>query len=254
MADHTPIQAIVNAIKILDVINEKGASGTREIAKLLNIPKSTVFRILKSLEDQNLIISTSDDKFAIGYKLLDYRVGTKKEQNLIAYALPYLKDFAKTTQETINLAIPINNKSFVIHSEEGEYYTLQSNMLPEADFYCSSTGKIFLADMTEADLQDYFSKDHPKRTINTITDYQTFQAEKELIRRQKIAYDNEEYEYGLTCLATPIMVDDKVIAAISVSGPTTRLKVKDFSRLEKQLQASASMIEKRITSASTPLL
>ena len=46
MADHTPIQAIVNAVKILDVINEKGTSGTREIAKLLNIPKSTVFLLL----------------------------------------------------------------------------------------------------------------------------------------------------------------------------------------------------------------
>lgn len=245
-----PIQVIVNASKILDLINETGALGTREISKMLDIPKSTVFRILKSLETQNLVISTSDEKFAIGYKLLNYRVGTKKEHSLVSYAQPYLKAFSKLTQETINLAIPKNNKSFVLHSEEGEYYSLQSNMLPEADFYCSSTGKIFLAHMTNTDLEHYFAYEYEKRTINTITDYATFQKEKTTILRKHIAYDNEEYEYGLTCLATPITINGNVIAALSVSGPTTRLKVKEFSVLEKRLKETAKMIENRIERVS----
>lgn len=251
MADkNEPIQAIVNAIKIMDLINEKGAIGTREISKTLDIPKSTVFRILKSLESQNFLISTNQEEYAIGYKILNYRVGAQKEQNLVSYAAPFLKEFAKTTQETINLAIPKNNKSFVIHSEEGEYYTLQSNILPESHFYCSSTGKIFLTEMDETALKDYFSQLLDKRTINTIIDYETFVTEKKRILEGRIAYDNEEYEYGLTCLATPIKRKGKVIAAISVSGPTTRLKVKDFLALESLLKKTAQKIELKIDSAT----
>ena len=56
--NNQPIQAIVNAVKILDLINEKNEIGVREIAKILDIPKSTVFRIIKTLESQNLLVST----------------------------------------------------------------------------------------------------------------------------------------------------------------------------------------------------
>lgn len=70
--------------------------------------------------------------------------------------------------------------------------------------------------------------------------------EKENILKTKIAYDLEEYEYGLTCIGTPITVNNKVLAAISVSGPTTRLKYKTFENLEKALKETAKKIEDNI--------
>lgn len=244
--NNKPIQAIVNAVKILDLINEKNEIGVREIAKLLDIPKSTVFRIIKTLEDQNILISTHDDAYAIGYKMLNYRAGINKEKNLITYAMDSLKNFCKNTTETINLAIRNQNKTFIIHSEEGEYYSLQSNMLPESDLYCSSTGKIFMASMSDEELMKYFDENLTKRTVNTIIEYNEFLKEKQKIIDTDIAYDNEEYEYGLTCIATSIKVHDEIIAAISVSGPTTRLKFKGFDNLEKELLLTAKSIEEKI--------
>lgn len=244
--NNQPIQAIVNAVKILDLINEKNEIGVREIAKILDIPKSTVFRIIKTLESQNLLVSTHEDEYAIGYKMLNYRAGINKEKNLITYATDSLKNFCKNTNETINLAIRNRDKTFIIYSEEGEYYSLQSNMLPESDLYCSSTGKIFMASMPEEDVMKYFSGILTKRTINTITNYNQFLKEKQTILNTDIAYDHEEYEYGLTCVATSIKVKDEIIAAISVSGPTTRLKVKGFENLEKELLLTAKSIEEKI--------
>lgn len=57
------IQSIINAGKIMDFINAKGQAGVREISKKLDIPKSTVFRILKSLEEVDYLLSTSDNEF-----------------------------------------------------------------------------------------------------------------------------------------------------------------------------------------------
>lgn len=157
-----------------------------------------------------------------------------------------LKNFCKNTTETINLAIRNQNKTFIIHSEEGEYYSLQSNMLPESDLYCSSTGKIFMASMSDEELMKYFDENLTKRTVNTIIEYNEFLKEKQKIIDTDIAYDNEEYEYGLTCIATSIKVNDELVAAISVSGPTTRLKFKGFENLEKELLLTAKSIEEKI--------
>ena len=103
-----------------------------------------------------------------------------------------------------------------------------------------------MASMPEEDVMKYFSGNLTKRTINTITDYNQFLKEKQTILNTDIAYDHEEYEYGLTCVATSIKVKDEIIAAISVSGPTTRLKVKGFENLEKELLLTAKSIEGKI--------
>ena len=242
-----PIQSIVNMAKIMDAINEKGQVGITDLSNSLNIPKSTVFRIIKSLEYINYVMPTDNDLYAISYKMLNYQVGIDFEKNLIQYAKKPLKEFSMKSGETINLAVKKEDKTYIIHSEEGEYYNLQSNMLPESDLYCSGTGKIFLCEEDLEYVRKYYDGNLKKRTVNTIVDAQEFLNEKKSITKNMIAYDHEEYEYGLTCIATSIKVDNKVIGAISVSGPTTRLKYKGFKNLEKLLLETSKYIENNIS-------
>ena len=140
--NNQPIQAIVNAVKILDLINEKNEIGVREIAKILDIPKSTVFRIIKTLESQNLLVSTHEDEYAIGYKMLNYRAGINKEKNLITYATDSLKNFCKNTNETINLAIRNRDKTFIIYSE--------ANIIPCNPICCQN--RIYIVQVQEKSL------------------------------------------------------------------------------------------------------
>lgn len=240
------IQSIINASKIMDFINERGQAGVREISKNLEIPKSTVFRILKSLEEVDYIVSTSDDEYAIGYKINNYKPGLNEDKLLINYSKEILKEYAELMGESINLAINQYNKAYNIVYADGEYYTLQANMPPESDLYCSSTGKIFLSYMDDDNLKKYFRKNLEKRTINTITKLDDFLNEKEKILKDNISYDKEEYEYGLSCIATPIKKDGKVIAAISISGPTSRLKFKNCEKLKKNLLEAKGKIEENI--------
>lgn len=240
------IQSIINAGKIMDFINAKGQAGVREISKNLDIPKSTVFRILKSLEEIDYLLSTSDDEYAIGYKIHSLKPSLNKDTLLIKYSKYILKDFADLIGESINLAVNQKNKAYNIVCVDGEYYTLQANMPPESDLYCSSTGKIFLAYMDEASLKKYFNDELEKRTINTITRLDDFLKEKEEILKNDLSYDNEEYEYGLSCIATPIKKDGEVIAAMSISGPTTRLKFKNYDKLKEKLLEAKKKIEENI--------
>lgn len=241
-----PIKAIVNATKILDLISENTLMGISDISRELELPKTTVFRIIKSLEASDLLIQTKDDLYALSYKFLKYKYGLDEDVNLIKHSKYALAKMADDFGETVNLAVHRAEKSLVIYSQAGEDYTLNPKVSPVSELYCSATGKIFLTQMYDNKIQAYYDQAHNKRTINTIVSYKEFLKERNKILRTKISYDDEEYEYGLSCIATPILVRGELLAALGISGPTTRLKHKGYKKLEKGLLETAKEIEDSI--------
>ena len=150
--------------------------------------------------------------------------------------------------ETINLGILYNNEVIYLKSIRGERFTFRVQLLPVAPLYNSSLGKIFLSTFSNEALEDYIHKTiFEKNTINTIVDIDAFKEEINKVKKQNIAYDNEEAEYGLTCVALPITKSNKVIAAISVSGPTSRLKIKGLNKIIQALQNTADNINHAIS-------
>jgi DNA-binding IclR family transcriptional regulator len=107
-------------------------------------------------------------------------------------------------------------------------------------------GKLFLLKFSDKELKDYFNSSKPeKRTVNSIGDLEDFLKLKKEIERDGVSYDREEYEYGLSCIAAPIYDNSKnIIAAISISGPTTRLRYKGADYLKDLLVSTAQEISK----------
>ena len=104
-------------------------------------------------------------------------------------------------------------------------------------------GKVFLSQFEEKKLESYFESELKERTINSITEKISYDKEKSIFFETKIAYDNEEYEYGLSCISTAIYSNDgKIIAALSVSGPSSRLIHKGYKELEKRLLETSKAI------------
>lgn len=242
-----PIQSILNATNILDLLSENTIMGISDISRKLELPKTTVFRVIKTLEAADLVIQTNNDLYALGYKILKYKYGVDEDHNLIKHSKAALSKMADKFGETVNLAVHRAEKSIVIYSQEGEDYTLNPKVAPDSELYCSATGKIFLCEMYDNKIQAYYAQDQNKRTINTIVSYNDFLKEKNKILKSKISYDYEEYEYGLSCIATPIIVKGELIAALGISGPTTRLKHKGYKRLERGLLETAKDIEESIS-------
>ncbi|EME3213506.1 IclR family transcriptional regulator, partial [Enterococcus faecalis] len=221
---------------------EQGALGISEIAKLSGLAKTTVFRILKTLEYHGIVMQIEDDIYTLSYKILKYQPEPLNEQQLIKIAKPCMQNFSQKTGETINLSILHRDETYIIHSESGESYMLQSSLAPVTDLYCSSIGKIFLSEMSTTELERYYQKPLLKRTINTIINYSDFYEEQQKIKEKQISFDHEEYEYGLTCMATGIYQNSELIAALGCSGPTTRLSFKGIAQLENELKKSAKII------------
>lgn len=237
------IKNIESAFKILDMINEHGDVGTTEISKNLDLPKTTTYRILKSLESINVIKQMSNTNYTLDYHLLKYSKGVRVNEHITKASQKPMQDVVDKTGETVNLGSIVKDELVILNRMHGDFYQLQTALKPVGELYCSGMGKLFLAQWSDEKLNEYF-QDKPSRTINTITTFEGFEKVKKEIIEKDIAYDKEEYEYGLSCLAVPIYnAENKIQYALSISGPTSRLEYKDVNLLIDHLKEAAKKIE-----------
>lgn len=221
--------------------------GVSELARLTGIPKANTFRIMKTLEELKAV-SPKEDGYILGSKMIELGAGAKHNDEFMLVAKPYLQKLSKTCEETVNLGIMFQDYVLFIHTELAEQRSLVASLPPVTPLYCCSVGIIFLAYQTNKELEHYFKVHHPiKRTINTRTTKEALLQESEKIRRDGIAHDHEEYDYGLSCIAAPIFLGENLAAGISLSGPTSRLQYKGYAFLEKELKATAEALSKEAT-------
>ncbi|GEO59032.1 IclR family transcriptional regulator [Companilactobacillus bobalius] len=230
-------KTVVHVFKILDAINaSESPQGVSELTRATQLPKTTVFRLLTTLEHLGIVDVNSIQQYKIGPKIFEYSKSASRQNSLVQVAKPYMKKYVEENHENINIGILYDNQVVYLDSEEGDHFNLQVNLFPVAPLYCSSMGKIFLSQFSEAELEHYLNKtDLKRRTINTLDTPEKLKQELDVVRKGKVSYDNEEYEYGLTCIAVPIIESGKIIAAASVSGPTSRLKVRGWDNIKQSI-------------------
>ena len=222
--------------------------GVSELARLTGIPKANTFRIMKTLEELKAV-SPKEDGYILGSKMIELGAGAKHNDEFMLVA-SHLDAWQPgvTCNATVNLGIMFQDYVLFIHTELAEQRSLVASLPPVTPLYCCSVGKIFLAYQTNKELEHYFKVHHPiKRTINTRTTKEALLQESEKIRRDGIAHDHEEYDYGLSCIAAPIFLGENLAAGISLSGPTSRLQYKGYAFLEKELKATAEALSKEAT-------
>lgn len=239
------------AIQIVNTLFQfDTALGVSDISKCLDLPKATVYRILNTLNKGNIIEKNDNDKYSLGIVFIKYGEKVKSGLDLRTIAGPFIKELSLITGEAVNLGIRNGDSVLTIDSAEGEASVLISKLIPISPLHCSSMGKLFMAYMSDEKIIEYFNVNNVKRTINTITEYNRFLIEKQKIIDSDISFDNEEYEYGLGCISSPIFDCNHVIAAaISVSGPLSRLNIKGRSKIESNLLKIAKMITEKLSLA-----
>ncbi|MDF0480200.1 IclR family transcriptional regulator [Vagococcus sp. PNs007] len=240
------IKNITDAFEILDLLNNHQEMGVTEITERTGLSKTTVFRLIKSLEAVHAIKQKPDQKYILDYQIAKYAQNAGKSDQLSNLAEPFMKEIREQTGESVNLGVEYEDEVLIINTIEGEFYQLQTTLLPVSPLYCSGMGKLFLSQWSDNDLEAYF-KTVRARTVNTLTDVANFKKEQQQIKVENIAVDNEEYEYGLSCYAVPIYnKNQKLVCSLSVSGPTSRLKSKGIDKLVKVLKEQAALFQQVI--------
>ena len=223
------IQSLARASAIIDVIaagDERGV-GLSDISKTTSLNKTTAFNLLASLVTLRLV--EQDDqtrKYRLGLRCLELGRHVQQRLHVSHLARPILVNLCSKTNETVNLGIPGMLDFRVVDSFQGSRVLHgRASAGWRWMYHCTALGKAFLAGW-DAPMREavYNSCELTRLTPNTITELDALEAQLAQFREQGFATDIEEYEIGISGVASWI-VDGlgDVAAAISVSGHSSRL-------------------------------
>lgn len=253
--------SIEKAFAILSVFSQNGGRfelGVGEISKILKMHKSTVHRFLRSMEKVGVIERNNETgKYRLGLKLYELGNSVSLKKIMVDRARKYLEDLHWYLNETVNFATLKNgevvyldkiiaDRNFVIISEVGK-------RLPA---HCTGLGKAMLAFLPESDVKRIIKEKGLKKfTKNTITNKKDLFEELKKIRECGYAIDNEEIEDGLRCIAAPIFNGDgEVIAAVSISGPSSRINETTYEEYSKHVIKTARLISEELKNVNWRLI
>jgi len=249
------VQTIARVALILEILGHYPSGlSLGELSEKVELPKGTTHRLLTSMAYFDFIRQDQVSKhYHLGFKLVELGNNLLSHIDIRKEARPYLIDLSDDVQETIHLVVLDQNKALYIdkvdlHSRMGGLQMV-SRLGSRNPLNCTAVGKVLLAYMPEMDAEIIIQQIDPDRqTNNTITDPSELKKHLNMIREKGYAVDDEENEVGVRCVAAPIRNEiGNVVAAMSVSGPTTRItneKINDS--LKFQVTETAMKISRKL--------
>jgi len=215
------------ALAILRSFTKEDAElGVTQIGKQLGLHKSTVSRLLSTLEQEGFVEKNPEnEKYRLGLQLVTLAGIALEQIDLREVAAPYLSKLAELTQETINIVVLSGNECMNIDGVASprpiRYVGRIGRRTP---CHCTAAGKVLLAYLSPELRQQVLPNPLTRFTEKTIIDFDTLAQDLTNIRQQGYAITHEEHQQDLSAVAAPIFDhSEQVIAAVTVSGPTYRM-------------------------------
>jgi len=221
------IRAVERALSLLSVLSDGKPRTLTELSAELGINSSTAFRMLATLAANNYVERDDRSAYRLSIGCLELARAYQAGSELRRVALPELERLRDETKETVHLAVI--DKMEVVYQEKlhglhaiGIMSSQVGGRLPA---YCTGLGKVLLAHTDLRSVRSYYEKNGLHQFSDaTIQSVEAFVAHLQKIHDQGFALDRGEHEAEVRCIAAPIFgISGKVIAAISISGPASRM-------------------------------
>ena len=233
------LHSLDRAVAVLEVLGESDVPlSLAEICQRMNLHKSTAHRSLMVLERSALIERTQENRFRLGLKLYELGNRAVEQIDLRARIHPFFRRLSMQVGETVHLSVL--QKTSVVYLDKVEpnrRVCMSSKIGTSNPVYCTSMGKAMLAFQPEDVIDQIISKiRYVRYTPKTIGTSEALLKALERVRRRGYAIDDEEIEVGVRCIGAPIFNEDhRAIAAVSVSGPASRITVQSVPAIAEHL-------------------
>ncbi|MBP80100.1 MAG: IclR family transcriptional regulator [Deltaproteobacteria bacterium] len=217
-----------------------------EILKDSLYPKATLYRLVQTLTNQGMLSYNEENRtYALGFRLVKLAHSAWRQSSLAPIARSFLDLLATETEETLHLAQMNDGQVLYIDKRNAaspvEMFSSAGKTGPG---HCTGVGKAILAYMTPKDQakaltrQSFF-----KYTKNTIITKNALKSELLEITKTGLAFDHEEHEPGIICIAAPILDSrGRSIAAISLTSTTNRNSIQSLKAHTETLKNTATKI------------
>jgi DNA-binding IclR family transcriptional regulator len=250
-----PDQSVASLEKALALFSriarDRGATPLKELAAELELPRSTLYRLVATLQDFGFITRLSRGVYDIGLPLVETLNAVAPGQHLARLSRPVLQGLADLCGATAHLGVLENDMVTYLVKVTGKgvaadgVFTRENAQL---EAYCSGIGKVLLAALPETACAQYLAAGpFVALTDQTITDREALRHCVAQVRQQDFAQDDGEVADDLFCLAVPVRRrDGSVHAAISISFQRATRPTRDIVLDLKNLRLCAAELGARL--------
>jgi DNA-binding IclR family transcriptional regulator len=243
------VQSVDRAVAILEILARDGEAGVTEVARELDVHKSTASRLLAALDRRELVTQgAARGKFRLGVGIVRLAGAASARLDVVQEGRPVCRTLAQQVGETVNLAILSGRDALYLDQVAGPAALSPHNWAGRRiPLHATSDGKVLLAWMPEAELEACLTAPlarFTERTVTAITEFPALLAE---VRRRGFATAVDELEAGLTAIAAPVRnAEGTVIASVSASGPSFRIPADRIPALAAAVVRAADEVSRRL--------
>lgn len=244
--------SVRRALSIVDYLGEhqdlRGLS-LAELARGVSMNKSTVLRLLAPLRDFGLVELDADtERYRVGLKALQWGQACLSGLQLRSIAAPHLHDLMEASRETVHLVIYDHAEVvYVDKVESPNTIRMFSRIGLRMPAYCTAVGKAFLAYLPEPAFEEVVARGLAPRTPNTLASPEALRQDLERVRVRGYSVDDVENEPEVRCVGAPVFDHSaRVVAALSVSGPASRVTPERIEELGRLVKRAAEEISERL--------
>ncbi len=243
--DKKGIQSIEFGFSILKEVSQADKPLTiTEISKLCSMPKGQLYRYLISLCKVGALEKDSDLRYSLGKEMLTMGVFAMQKTDITAKAFPYIKRLNELLNETVALAIWVDDKGPLIVEWEESKKPINLNIRPGTlvKLTTTATGRIFTAYLPEEKTRNMIQKELEENLI----EQSTLESIIAFVKKEKYAYTSE-YLSGISAIAAPVFDYKKeLIASIYIVGVTEALDISKDSTAVKELLITARELSEQL--------
>lgn len=246
--------SVQKTIRIIEVLARASVPmRLSEIAAQVEMPVSTVFRMLNTLVDCGYAYQECEGQQRYGLTMRFVQIGQMVADHFSIREIshPYLVALSEEVGESCCLSIEENQKVLYVDVVENtsSAISIRQKVGGTAPMHCTGSGKLLLTCYSPEQLEEYVRKNGlPALTRYTLTTQEDLAYAVSRVRENGYATDEEECEIGMRCLAAPIWdANGRVIAALSISGPISRMtKLRCDVELLPRLRKCAQKITEKV--------
>jgi IclR family acetate operon transcriptional repressor len=226
---HADTGTLGKAVSVLDIVAsaEEPMRFTDILAKS-DQPRGTLHRQLTNLVEEGLLNLNRDHSYSLGLRLLKFAAKAWAGNQFRTIAEPHLRTLHERTGETVHLGVLRGTEVIYLDKVESRKAVRMYSQIGNASpVFCTGVGKAAMSALNDSALDEVIAEIGFRRfTEHTLVTPEQLRSEIQDIRRSGNAYDREEHELGIRCVAAPVYTPDRsFVAGVSVTGPAYRVSM-----------------------------
>ena len=236
------VRSVDRVFQLLEHLADDGGSRSlSELTRLTGLPMPTIHRLLRSLINDGYVRQESSKRYALGPRMI--RLGESASRTLGSWAMPHLAQVVARCGETANMAMLEGDACvYIAQVPSPNFVRMFTEVGRVVPLHSTGVGKALLSTLPDEKVLTILRRaGMPSITEHTLTTPDALLDDLAQVRKNRYAIDDGEQELGVRCIAVPL--DDlPFTAALSVSGPSSRIRMADARLIASQLHAAAADI------------